>query len=94
MNLQGTPGHTKVIVIDPNNQRVDLDPALVASIGAGGGGTSTVPGPKGSTGESGPAGPTGPSGPTGAAGAAFAEIDGGVANSTYGGISPINGGNA
>ena len=25
MNLSGTPGRTKIVPIDPNNQRVDLD---------------------------------------------------------------------
>jgi len=27
MNLQGTPGRTKIVPIDPNNQRIDLDTA-------------------------------------------------------------------
>jgi hypothetical protein len=32
MNLQGTPGRTKVVPVDPNNQRIDFEspPGLVA----------------------------------------------------------------
>jgi hypothetical protein len=32
MNLQGTPGRTKIVPVDPNNQRVDFDtqPGLAA----------------------------------------------------------------
>ena len=42
----------------------------------------------------GPQGPTGPQGPQGEAGAPYGNIDGGKANSVYGGISPLVGGNA
>ena len=34
MNLQGTKGRTRIVPIDPNNQRVDLD--TVDSLGSGG----------------------------------------------------------
>lgn len=32
MNLQGTPGRTKIVPIDPNNQRVDLDQAVINTL--------------------------------------------------------------
>lgn len=32
MNLLGTPNRTKIVPVDPNNQRVDVDAALVTSI--------------------------------------------------------------
>ena len=63
-------------------------------------------GPAGSTGSTGPTGPTGsngapgangdigPTGPTGPLAATGGNLDGGLASSSYGGISTINGGNA
>ena len=32
MNLQGTPGRTTIVPIDPNNQRVDLDATVIAAL--------------------------------------------------------------
>jgi len=55
------------------------------------GGTTGAPGPTGPTGPSG--GPTGPTGPTGAVGPPFGgQLDGGMFDSTYGGITPLNAG--
>ena len=65
------------------------------------GAASTVPGPTGSTGPTGPTGatgstgstgPVGPTGPTGATGPIFQNIDGGVANTLYGGAPTIDAG--
>jgi hypothetical protein len=58
--------------------------------------TSTVPGPTGPTGPTGPLGPTGSTGstgPTGPTGPIFQNIDGGAANTIYGGTSTIDAGN-
>ena len=60
-------------------------------------GSGAVTGPTGAAGATGPTGPTGPSvtgptGPTGATGESYANIDGGTASSTYGGITSIDGG--
>ncbi len=58
---------------------------------------STVPGPTGATGPTGPTGPLstvpGPTGPTGPQGPELDNVDGGVANTVYGGGITINGGN-
>jgi len=56
------------------------------------GAASTVTGPTGPTGPTGNTGASGPTGPTGATGEAYANIDGGTASSTYGGITLIDGG--
>lgn len=56
---------------------------------------STVPGPTGPQGPTGPTGstgPTGPLGPTGATGPVFQNIDGGAANTLYGGSPTIDAG--
>ena len=45
-------------------------------------------------GETGPQGPMGPAGPAGAAGEYAIDIDGGMANTVYGGIDPIIAGGA
>jgi hypothetical protein len=50
-------------------------------------------GPQGGTGPPGGAGPqggTGPPGPTGPQGESAADLDGGVPDSTYGGVSPLD----
>lgn len=49
-------------------------------------------GPSGATGETGPIGETGATGAQGVSGDAY--LDGGVADSIYGAIEPIDGGNA
>jgi hypothetical protein len=63
---------------------------------------STVPGPTGPTGPLGPTGPIGPTGVTGSTGPTgligptgpiFQNIDGGAANTIYGGTSTIDAGN-
>jgi hypothetical protein len=51
-------------------------------------------GPTGATGATGPTGSTGPSGPTGPTGPQIGYIDGGAADSVYGGITGIDGGTA
>lgn len=51
-------------------------------------------GPTGATGSTGSTGATGATGPTGAEGTAYGNIDGGRANTIYGGVSPLLGGNA
>ena len=62
--------------------------------------TSTVPGPtgpqgiQGVTGPTGLTGPTGGTGPTGPTGPIFQNIDGGAANTIYGGASSIDAGNS
>lgn len=59
------------------------------------GAASTVPGPTGPTGIQGPTGPTGPlgpTGPTGPTGPVFQNIDGGAANTLYGGSPTIDAG--
>ncbi len=55
---------------------------------AGGPGPPGTTGPGGATGVAGPVGPTGPQGPAGPA----ADVDGGVPNSVYGAISPLDAG--
>ena len=57
---------------------------------------STVQGPTGPTGATGPAvtGPTGPTGSTGPTGPIFQNIDGGAANTIYGGAPSIDCGNS
>lgn len=63
------------------------------------GAQSTVPGPTGPTGplgptgSTGPTGPTGSTGPTGPTGPIFQNIDGGAANTIYGGAPTIDAGN-
>ena len=63
------------------------------------GAQSTVPGPTGPTGPlgptggTGPTGPTGGTGPTGPTGPIFQNIDGGAANTIYGGAPTIDAGN-
>jgi len=52
-------------------------------------------GPLGPTGPTGPTGETGPTGPTGATGpvsATSGNLDGGLPDTNYGGIEPVNGG--
>ena len=45
-------------------------------------------------GATGPTGPSGPSGSTGVPGTGYGNLDGGVATSTYEGVTPINAGGA
>jgi hypothetical protein len=54
----------------------------------------TGDGPTGPTGPTGPSGPAGPTGPTGPAGDDDGNIDGGQADSVYGGSDPIDCGGA
>lgn len=55
---------------------------------------STIPGPTGPTGATGPVSTVpGPTGPTGATGPENTNIDGGMANTVYGGGITINAGN-
>lgn len=51
-------------------------------------------GPQGIQGVTGPTGPTGPTGSTGPTGPIFQNIDGGAANTLYGGTATIDAGNA
>lgn len=51
-------------------------------------------GPAGPQGETGPQGPAGATGPQGEAGDPYGNIDGGIANSNYNNIDPLDGGNA
>jgi hypothetical protein len=53
-----------------------------------------VVGPQGPQGEQGETGPQGPQGEPGEDGQAYGNLDGGRANSVYGGISPLVGGSA
>lgn len=64
---------------------------------------STVPGPTGPTGPLGPTGPIGPTGPTGSTGSTgatgatgpiYQNVDGGAANTVYGGTLVIDCGNS
>ena len=59
-------------------------------------GPTGAQGPQGPQGVQGPTGATGPSvtGPTGPTGPATGNVDGGKSNTNYGGIAPIEGGNA
>jgi hypothetical protein len=68
----------------------------VPTTGSGGGtpGPQGEPGTPGATGGAGGAGADGPIGPEGPPGPAFANLDGGNASSIYGGVDPIDGGEA
>jgi hypothetical protein len=78
-------------------ERIISDDLLVIPQGSGGVALkfrSTPVGQPGAKGEKGDRGPTGITGADGPSGPTTGNLDGGNANSVYGGVSPIDGGSA
>lgn len=78
--------------VGPTGPQGITGPTGAASTVTGPTGSTGPTGPTGLTGLTGPTGPTGPTGSTGPTGPIFQNIDGGAANTLYGGAPTIDAG--